>query len=150
MRVALSRDGLLRVDSLLPRFFLPAAHEHPLHLTSVESDGRALESESAVPTCTSEYQRSERRVLFYETDAAGIVHFSWFFRYMEEAEHALWREAGSVHPPARRRHRVAARRRRRASTTARCASSRSSTSPSASTEIDRRTITFACVITRGR
>jgi acyl-CoA thioester hydrolase len=27
-----------------------------------------------------------RRVQFYETDAAGIVHFSWFFRYMEEAE----------------------------------------------------------------
>ena len=41
-----------------------------------------------------------RRVLFYETDAAGIVHFSMFFRYMEEAEHALWRSAGiSVHPP---------------------------------------------------
>lgn len=35
-----------------------------------------------------------RRVQFYETDAAGIVHFSWFFRYMEEAEHALWRQAG--------------------------------------------------------
>jgi YbgC/YbaW family acyl-CoA thioester hydrolase len=35
-----------------------------------------------------------RRVQFYETDAAGIVHFSWFFRYMEEAEHALWRAAG--------------------------------------------------------
>jgi YbgC/YbaW family acyl-CoA thioester hydrolase len=33
-------------------------------------------------------------VQFHETDAAGIVHFSWFFRYMEEAEHALWREAG--------------------------------------------------------
>jgi YbgC/YbaW family acyl-CoA thioester hydrolase len=33
-------------------------------------------------------------VQFYETDAAGIVHFSWFFRYMEEAEHALWRAAG--------------------------------------------------------
>ena len=31
---------------------------------------------------------------FYEVDSAGIVHFSWFFRYMEEAEHALWREAG--------------------------------------------------------
>ncbi len=31
---------------------------------------------------------------FYETDMAGMVHFSWFFRYMEEAEHALWREAG--------------------------------------------------------
>ena len=45
-------------------------------------------------------RRLRRRVQFYETDAAGIVHFSWFFRYMEEAEHALWREAGlSIHPP---------------------------------------------------
>ena len=31
---------------------------------------------------------------FHETDMAGIVHFSWFFRYLEEAEHAMWREAG--------------------------------------------------------
>ena len=47
----------------------------------------------------SEY-RLRRRVLFYELDSAGIVHFSWYFRYMEEAEHALWREAGlSVAPP---------------------------------------------------
>jgi YbgC/YbaW family acyl-CoA thioester hydrolase len=38
--------------------------------------------------------RLRRRVQFYETDGAGIVHFSWFFRYMEEAEHALWRSAG--------------------------------------------------------
>ena len=38
--------------------------------------------------------RLSRRVQFYETDLAGFVHFSWFFRYMEEAEHALWREAG--------------------------------------------------------
>jgi len=43
--------------------------------------------------------RLRRRVQFYETDVAGIVHFSWFFRYMEEAEHALWRAAGlSIHP----------------------------------------------------
>lgn len=35
-----------------------------------------------------------RRVQFSETDAAGIVHFSTFFRYMEDAEHALWRENG--------------------------------------------------------
>ena len=35
-----------------------------------------------------------RRVNFYEVDSAGIVHFSWYFRYMEEAEHALWRAAG--------------------------------------------------------
>jgi YbgC/YbaW family acyl-CoA thioester hydrolase len=45
--------------------------------------------------------RLRRRVQFYETDVAGIVHFSWFFRYMEEAEHAMWREAGlSIHPPS--------------------------------------------------
>lgn len=31
---------------------------------------------------------------FAETDLAGMVHFSNFFRYMEEAEHALWRAAG--------------------------------------------------------
>ncbi len=42
---------------------------------------------------TSEY-RLRRRVQWHETDAAGIVHFSCFFHYMEEAEHALWREAG--------------------------------------------------------
>jgi YbgC/YbaW family acyl-CoA thioester hydrolase len=35
-----------------------------------------------------------RRVLFHETDSAGVVHFSCFFRYMEEAEHAMWRAAG--------------------------------------------------------
>ena len=38
--------------------------------------------------------RYARRVQFAETDLAGIVHFTWFFRYMEEAEHALWRAAG--------------------------------------------------------
>jgi YbgC/YbaW family acyl-CoA thioester hydrolase len=35
-----------------------------------------------------------RRVTYPETDASGIVHFSNFFKYMEEAEHALWRAAG--------------------------------------------------------
>ena len=35
-----------------------------------------------------------RRVQFAETDLAGIVHFSVIFRYLEEAEHALWRAAG--------------------------------------------------------
>ena len=38
--------------------------------------------------------RYTRRVQFAETDMAGIVHFAEFFRYMEEAEHALWRAAG--------------------------------------------------------
>jgi acyl-CoA thioester hydrolase len=41
----------------------------------------------------------KRRVQFHETDAAGLVHFSSFFRYLEEAEHELWRAAGlSIHP----------------------------------------------------
>ena len=35
-----------------------------------------------------------RRVMFHETDSAGIVHFSNYFRYMEEAEHGLWRAIG--------------------------------------------------------
>ncbi len=35
-----------------------------------------------------------RQVQFAETDAAGMVHFSVFFRFMEEAEHAVWRRAG--------------------------------------------------------
>jgi YbgC/YbaW family acyl-CoA thioester hydrolase len=39
-------------------------------------------------------------VQYYEVDSAGIVHFSTFFRYMEEAEHALWRAVGlSIAPP---------------------------------------------------
>lgn len=42
--------------------------------------------------------RLTRRVAFSETDAAGIVHFSHFFRYMEDAEHAMLRDLGlSVH-----------------------------------------------------
>ena len=35
-----------------------------------------------------------RRVTYPETDASGIVHFTNFFKYLEEAEHALWRAAG--------------------------------------------------------
>lgn len=35
-----------------------------------------------------------RRVEFSETDMAGIVHFSNFFRYMETAEHAFYRSLG--------------------------------------------------------
>ncbi len=35
-----------------------------------------------------------RRVEFNETDMAGIVHFSNFFKYMETVEHAFWRSLG--------------------------------------------------------
>jgi acyl-CoA thioester hydrolase len=38
--------------------------------------------------------RYSRRVQFSETDLAGIAHFSAYFRFLEEAEHALWRAAG--------------------------------------------------------
>ena len=46
-----------------------------------------------------------RRVEFSETDMAGIVHYSNFFRYMEAAEHAFFRSLGfsivtqGTHPP---------------------------------------------------
>ena len=40
-----------------------------------------------------------KRVEFSETDAAGIVHFANYFRYMEMAEHAFFRSLGvSIHP----------------------------------------------------
>lgn len=35
-----------------------------------------------------------RRVEFSETDMAGIVHFSNFYRYMESVEHAFFRSLG--------------------------------------------------------
>ncbi len=41
---------------------------------------------------------TRRFVEFVDTDMAGIVHFSAFFRYMEAAEHELLRSLGlSVH-----------------------------------------------------
>ena len=42
--------------------------------------------------------RQTRTVEFADTDMAGIVHFTNFFRYMEQAEHAFLRSLGfSVH-----------------------------------------------------
>ena len=39
-----------------------------------------------------------RRVEFSDTDMAGIVHYSNFFKYMETAEHAFFRSLGfSIH-----------------------------------------------------
>jgi acyl-CoA thioester hydrolase len=38
--------------------------------------------------------RTSRRVEFRDTDAAGIVHFSVFFTYMEQAEHEMLRSVG--------------------------------------------------------
>lgn len=38
--------------------------------------------------------KAVRRVEFSETDLAGIVHYSNFFRYMETAEHGFYRSLG--------------------------------------------------------
>jgi 4-hydroxybenzoyl-CoA thioesterase/acyl-CoA thioester hydrolase len=38
--------------------------------------------------------KTTRRVEFRDTDAAGMVHFSVFFVYMEQAEHELLRHLG--------------------------------------------------------
>jgi acyl-CoA thioester hydrolase len=45
-----------------------------------------------------------RRVEFPETDMAGIMHFSNYFRFMEAAEHDFFRSLGFsvVHPAGRR------------------------------------------------
>ena len=37
---------------------------------------------------------TSRRVEFMDTDMAGIVHFTSYFRYMETAEHDLFRHLG--------------------------------------------------------
>jgi len=42
--------------------------------------------------------RTKRRIEFADTDTAGVVHFSNFFKYMESAEHEFLRSLGlSVH-----------------------------------------------------
>ncbi len=40
-----------------------------------------------------EFQIS-RRVQFSETDMAGVMHFSNYYRLMEDTEHAFWRSVG--------------------------------------------------------
>ncbi|HSI32866.1 MAG: acyl-CoA thioesterase [Phycisphaerae bacterium] len=37
---------------------------------------------------------TKHRVQFAETDMAGVVHFSYYFRMMEEVEHAFLRSLG--------------------------------------------------------
>ena len=102
----------LAAAALLP----PRTHEHPLHVMSEveevrESDVRGRRRQSVAG--------QRRRVQFSETDAAGIVHFSNFFRYFEDAEHALWRDSGPEHPSGRIRRSDGRAWRRRASTTGR-------------------------------
>jgi len=54
-----------------------------------EASGERAASEGSSPRLVT-----RRRVEFRDTDAAGIVHFSAFFFWMESAEHELLRAAG--------------------------------------------------------
>ena len=38
--------------------------------------------------------KERRRVQFADTDAAGVMHFTVFFRFMEETEHAFYEQIG--------------------------------------------------------
>ena len=115
--------GLLQPDLQLPR--VPPGripHLHPLvvdtlvgnvfiDLTPLFDGARGVSRPAGAradrrgygltPQLPSDH-RLRRRVHFYETDMAGFVHFSCFFRYMEEAEHALWRD-GRAHDRTPRR-----------------------------------------------
>jgi YbgC/YbaW family acyl-CoA thioester hydrolase len=43
--------------------------------------------------------KAQRRVEFSDTDMAGIMHYSNFFRFMETAEHAFFRSLGFTIAP---------------------------------------------------
>ena len=55
---------------------------------------RRRKSRFIVSDGMSQSYRTSRRVEFRDTDAAGIVHFSVFFIWMESAEHELLRALG--------------------------------------------------------
>lgn len=61
----------------------------------IRDDNIAAHDQAARPVYTM-----TRRVLFSETDLAGVMHFSNYLRWMEDVEHAFWRSLGlSVHQP---------------------------------------------------
>lgn len=46
------------------------------------------------PAAQFSHYQTTRRVEFRDTDAAGIMHFSTFFNYMEQVEHEFLRQLG--------------------------------------------------------
>jgi len=58
----------------------------------VEGFGGGREARRLMP---SEFT-FRRRVEFADTDAAGVIHFTALFRFMEEAEHAFYRSLGGA------------------------------------------------------
>lgn len=76
---------------------------HSLFLENFESSIHIRHYHS--PEDMAAHYSIQRRVEFSETDMAGIMHFSNFFRFMEAGEHAFLRSLGysvvmtMVHPP---------------------------------------------------
>jgi acyl-CoA thioester hydrolase len=67
---------------------IPQGKYHRPHLAIGKAQGAILDS--AMP-----YEfKVQRRVEFSDTDMAGIMHYSNFFRFMETAEHAFFRSLG--------------------------------------------------------
>lgn len=52
----------------------------------------------------TEIFKTTKRVEFRDTDAAGLMHFSTYFTYMEEAEHELLRSLGTSVVVANEQH----------------------------------------------
>ena len=53
-----------------------------------------LNNQGTIPRLMPSEFSISHRVQFSETDMAGIVHFSNFYRWMEEVEHAFFRSIG--------------------------------------------------------
>ena len=62
---------------------------------SSRSSSTSLAARATRNTMAYEF-KTERVVEFAETDMAGILHFSNYFRYMEAIEHAFFRSLGLV------------------------------------------------------
>ena len=52
----------------------------------------------------AEIFKTTKRIEFRDTDAAGLMHFSTYFTYMEEAEHELLRSLGTSVVVANEKH----------------------------------------------
>src|SRR3569623_1890676 len=92
-----SRTHVLRTGRLTPTLPVVRPRAQSLEISLLifyppffPAPGRASSSES-IMSAAHVYRR---RVQFSETDMAGIVHFSNYYRYMEEAEHDWFRSLG--------------------------------------------------------
>jgi len=70
-----------------------ALHRLRLQTTLFPANGSPLIKPNRMASMSAQFVTTPR-VEFAETDAAGIVHFANFYRYMEEAEHQFFRSLG--------------------------------------------------------